>query len=102
MIASGLHLLRGEVGEVKSFPHLTSYCKLASCTQLLCKAELGRRNNRGKKLTWKPEKWTSGRECAKVTQEQTAASFALIKNTVKPQQLEISGLQQRVFNLEPP
>ena len=29
------------------------------------------------KATWKPEKWTGGRESARVTQEQAAASFAL-------------------------
>ena len=102
MIASDFHLSRGEVGEVKSLPHLTSYCQLVTCTQLLCKDELCRRNNRSKKLTWKPEKWTGGRVCARVTQEQTAASFALIRNTVRPQQLETSSPQQRVFNLEPP
>ena len=102
MIASGLHLLRGEVGEVKSFPHLTSYCQLAACTQLLCKAELCRRNNRGEKAHLETRKVDRWQGVCKSDQEQTAASFALIRNTVKPQQLEISGLQQRVFNLEPP
>ena len=27
-------------------------------------------------VTWKPENWTGGRESAKVTHEQAAASFA--------------------------
>ena len=27
-------------------------------------------------VTWKPENWTGGRESARVTQEQAAASFA--------------------------
>ena len=85
MIGSDLHLVRAKVGEVEVLPHLASYCQLAACTQLLGKAELCRRRNM---LTWKPEKWTGGREFARVTQEQAAASFALILNRVGPQQLE--------------
>ena len=63
--------------EVESLSHLTSNSQLRALTQLLGKSRLHLRNTRSTmNVTWKPEKWTGGRESARVTQEQAAASFA--------------------------
>ena len=71
------HLVRCEVEEVESLPNSASHCQLRAFTQLLGKSRLHLRNTRSTmNVTWKPEKWTGGRESARVTQEQAAASFA--------------------------
>ena len=71
-IASNSHLVSCEMEEVESLSHLTSNSQLRALTQLLGKLNLNVTMN----LTWKPENWTGGRESARVTQEQAAASFA--------------------------
>ena len=71
-IAVYSHLMSCEMEEVESLSHLTSNSQLRALTQLLGKLNLKVTMN----LTWKPENWTGGRECARVTQEQVAASFA--------------------------
>ena len=71
------HLVRCKVEEVETLPHLAGNCQLRAFTQLLAKSKLHLRNARSTmKVTWKPENWTGGRESARVTQEQAAASFA--------------------------
>ena len=80
---------------MESLPHLASYSQLRAFTQLLGKPKLHERNSRwSMNVTWKPENWTGGRESAKVTHEQAAASFAFDRFN--------SDFKERFLDPEPP